>query len=223
MRRIAFINEKGGTCKTTLAVNIAAWLAQERRHAGPAGGPGHPGPRGQVAGPGRAHAAAATSSTCSPTRPCRFDGRGAAHRRSRASSSCPPTRRWPSFPRASWPRTPRRAHRLAERLARAEAAGYDVVVFDAPPSHGAHHAQHPGGRHRGGDARGAHLPRAGRLRRGGRDGAQRGRARSTAARAARQPGGADALPEDRAGRRDPRASSRRTSPTRWPPRRSAST
>jgi chromosome partitioning protein len=27
MRRIAFMNEKGGTCKTTLCVNIAAWLA----------------------------------------------------------------------------------------------------------------------------------------------------------------------------------------------------
>lgn len=30
MRRIAFINEKGGTCKTTLAVNIGAWLAREK-------------------------------------------------------------------------------------------------------------------------------------------------------------------------------------------------
>jgi chromosome partitioning protein len=30
MRRIAFINEKGGTCKTTLAVSTAAWLARER-------------------------------------------------------------------------------------------------------------------------------------------------------------------------------------------------
>ncbi|MHB1844570.1 MAG: ParA family protein [Deltaproteobacteria bacterium] len=30
MRRIAFINEKGGTCKTTLAVNLAAWLAKEK-------------------------------------------------------------------------------------------------------------------------------------------------------------------------------------------------
>ena len=27
MRRIAFINEKGGSCKTTLAVNIAAYIA----------------------------------------------------------------------------------------------------------------------------------------------------------------------------------------------------
>jgi chromosome partitioning protein len=27
MRRIAFINEKGGTCKTTLCVNLGAWLA----------------------------------------------------------------------------------------------------------------------------------------------------------------------------------------------------
>ncbi|MBM4379437.1 MAG: AAA family ATPase, partial [Deltaproteobacteria bacterium] len=31
MRRLAFINEKGGTCKTTLAVSVAAWLATERR------------------------------------------------------------------------------------------------------------------------------------------------------------------------------------------------
>ncbi len=29
-RRIAFINEKGGTCKTTLAVHTAAWLATEK-------------------------------------------------------------------------------------------------------------------------------------------------------------------------------------------------
>jgi chromosome partitioning protein len=30
MRRIAFINEKGGTCKTTLCVNLGAWLASRR-------------------------------------------------------------------------------------------------------------------------------------------------------------------------------------------------
>ncbi|HET7754329.1 MAG TPA: ParA family protein [Anaeromyxobacteraceae bacterium] len=30
MRRVAFINEKGGTCKTTLCVNVAAWLARRR-------------------------------------------------------------------------------------------------------------------------------------------------------------------------------------------------
>jgi chromosome partitioning protein len=30
MRRIAFINEKGGTCKTTLCVNVGAWLARRR-------------------------------------------------------------------------------------------------------------------------------------------------------------------------------------------------
>lgn len=28
MRRIAFVNEKGGTCKTTLCVNTGAWLAR---------------------------------------------------------------------------------------------------------------------------------------------------------------------------------------------------
>ncbi len=31
MRRVAFINEKGGTCKTTLCVNVAAWLAASGR------------------------------------------------------------------------------------------------------------------------------------------------------------------------------------------------
>jgi chromosome partitioning protein len=30
MRRVAFINEKGGTCKTTLCVNMGAWLATRR-------------------------------------------------------------------------------------------------------------------------------------------------------------------------------------------------
>lgn len=30
MRRVAFVNEKGGTCKTTLCVNMGAWLARER-------------------------------------------------------------------------------------------------------------------------------------------------------------------------------------------------
>jgi chromosome partitioning protein len=30
VRRIAFINEKGGTCKTTLCVNVGAWLARRR-------------------------------------------------------------------------------------------------------------------------------------------------------------------------------------------------
>ncbi len=29
-KRVAFINEKGGTCKTTLAVNCAAWLAERK-------------------------------------------------------------------------------------------------------------------------------------------------------------------------------------------------
>lgn len=30
MRRVAFINEKGGSCKTTLCVHVAAWLATGR-------------------------------------------------------------------------------------------------------------------------------------------------------------------------------------------------
>ncbi|MFQ5458486.1 MAG: ParA family protein, partial [Myxococcota bacterium] len=30
-RRIAFINEKGGSCKTTLAVNLGAFFAHYRK------------------------------------------------------------------------------------------------------------------------------------------------------------------------------------------------
>ena len=31
VRRIAFVNEKGGTGKTTLAVHVAAWIARARK------------------------------------------------------------------------------------------------------------------------------------------------------------------------------------------------
>ena len=29
MRKIAFVNEKGGSGKTTLAINVSAWLAEQ--------------------------------------------------------------------------------------------------------------------------------------------------------------------------------------------------
>jgi chromosome partitioning protein len=133
MRRIAFINEKGGTCKTTLAVNTAAWLASARGlkvllvdldtqgHAGKSLGLDvrtlprnvfhlltEPGVRLEDV-----------------VRPSAVEG----------LSVLPAYKEMADLPLAV-AQDERRAHRLADRLAPAEAAGYDALVFDAPPSMG---------------------------------------------------------------------------------------
>ncbi len=133
MRRIAFINEKGGTCKTTLAVNTAAWLASARGlkvllvdldtqgHAGKSLGLDvrtlprnvfhlltEPGVRLEDV-----------------VQPSAVEG----------LSVLPAYKEMADFPLVV-AQDERRAHRLADRLAPAEAAGYDVLVFDAPPSMG---------------------------------------------------------------------------------------
>jgi chromosome partitioning protein len=133
MRRIAFINEKGGTCKTTLAVNTAAWLAKDRGlkvllvdldtqgHAGKSLGldvrtlPRNvfhlltdPGVRLEDV-----------------IQPSAIEG----------LSVLPAYKEMADFPLVV-AQDERRAHRLAERLAPAEALGFDVIVFDAPPSMG---------------------------------------------------------------------------------------
>ena len=133
MRRIAFINEKGGTCKTTLAVNTAAWLARDRGlkvllvdldtqgHAGKSLGldvrtlPRNvfhlltdPGVRLEDV-----------------VYPSALEG----------LSVLPAYKEMADFPMVV-AQDERRAHRLAERLAPAGAAGYDALVFDAPPSMG---------------------------------------------------------------------------------------
>ncbi len=133
MRRIAFINEKGGTCKTTLAVNTAAWLAREKGlkvllvdldtqgHAGKSLGldvrtlPRNvfhlltdPGVRLEDV-----------------VRPSAIEG----------LSVLPAYKEMADFPLVV-ANDERQAHRLAERLAPAEAAGAQAIVFDAPPSMG---------------------------------------------------------------------------------------
>ncbi|NTX12743.1 ParA family protein [Myxococcus sp. CA056] len=133
MRRIAFINEKGGTCKTTLAVNTAAWLAKERDlrvllvdldtqgHAGKALG-----------------------------LDVRTLSRNVFHLLTDDSVRLEDVVRPSAVPRldvlpaykemADFPvvvaADARRAHRLADRLEAAREAGYDAVVFDSPPSMG---------------------------------------------------------------------------------------
>ncbi|XXF76660.1 ParA family protein [Myxococcaceae bacterium GXIMD 01537] len=133
MRRIAFINEKGGTCKTTLAVNTAAWLARERKlkvllvdldtqgHAGKSLGLDvRTLPRNVF------HLLTDPSVRFEDVvQPSAVEG----------LFVIPAYKEMADFPVAV-AADPRRAHRLAERLAPAEAAGFDVIVFDAPPSMG---------------------------------------------------------------------------------------
>jgi chromosome partitioning protein len=133
MRRIAFINEKGGTGKTTLAVNTAAWLAREcglkvllvdldtQGHAGKSLGV-------DVRTLPRNVFHLLTEDAVRLTdvvQPCAVPG----------LSVLPSYKEMADFPVAV-AQDERRAHRLAERLAPAEAAGYQVIVFDAPPSMG---------------------------------------------------------------------------------------
>ena len=133
MRRIAFINEKGGTCKTTLAVNTAAWLAQERGlkvllvdldtqgHAGKSLGLDvRTLPRNVF------HLLTDASVRFEDVvRPSQVEGLDVILAYKEMAE----------FPVAV-AADPARARRLAERLAPAEAAGFDAIVFDAPPSMG---------------------------------------------------------------------------------------
>ncbi|HZI12031.1 MAG TPA: ParA family protein [Myxococcus sp.] len=133
MRRIAFINEKGGTCKTTLAVNTAAWLAREKGlkvllvdldtqgHAGKALGL-------DVRTLPRNVFHLLTDEAVrfeDVVRPSSVEGLDVV----------PAYKEMAEFPVAV-AQDARRAHRLAERLKAAEAAGYDAILFDAPPSMG---------------------------------------------------------------------------------------
>lgn len=133
MRRIAFINEKGGTCKTTLAVNVAAWLARERQQRVLLVDLDTQGHAGKSLG-----------------LDVRTLPRNVFHLLTDADvrledvvqrtaleglDVVPAYKEMAEFP-VVVAADPRRAHRLADRLQAAEAAGYDAIVFDAPPSMG---------------------------------------------------------------------------------------
>jgi chromosome partitioning protein len=133
MRRIAFINEKGGTGKTTLAVSTAAWLATERGlkvllvdldtqgHAGKSLGVDvRTLPRNVF------HLLTQDGVRLEDVvQPTAVPG----------LSVLPSYKEMADFP-VEVAQDERRAHRLAERLAPAQEAGYQAVVFDSPPSMG---------------------------------------------------------------------------------------
>jgi chromosome partitioning protein len=131
LRRIAFINEKGGTCKTTLAVNVGAYLAREKGarvllvdldtqgHAGKSLGVDvrslEPNAFHWLSDP--------TVRTDQVIRGTAVEG----------LSLIPSYKQMSEFPVAV-ASDPRREHRLADRLAEPAVQGFDAVVFDSPPS-----------------------------------------------------------------------------------------
>jgi chromosome partitioning protein len=133
MRRIAFINEKGGTCKTTLAVNTAAWLARDR---------GLKVLLVDLDTQGHAGKSLGLDVRTLPRNVFHLLTDPSVRLEDVVHSSAieglsvlPSYKEMADFPLVV-ANDERRAHRLAERLAPAEAAGFDTIVFDAPPSMG---------------------------------------------------------------------------------------
>jgi chromosome partitioning protein len=130
MRRIAFINEKGGSCKTTLCVNVAAWLAAERGlrvlvvdmdtqgHAGKSLGVDV---RGLA--PTVHEWLLGTATLEAAARPTAIPG----------LTLLPANKALAGFPVAV-AAAPDRAERLRERLGQVPAGAFDAALIDSPPS-----------------------------------------------------------------------------------------
>src|SRR5512145_2366450 len=129
MRRIAFINEKGGSCKTTLCVNVAAWMAARGRrvlvadldtqgHAGKALGIDvrRLAPTIHEWLLGGARFAEVVRSTAIP-----------------GLDLLPANKELAGFPVAAAPAADR-AERLRRRLDELPEGAYDAVLVDSPPS-----------------------------------------------------------------------------------------
>jgi chromosome partitioning protein len=131
MRRIAFVNEKGGTCKTTLCVNTAAWVAARR------------GARGLVADlDTQGHAGKALGVDVRGITPTVRDvlvGDGLSVREAARPTPVPGLDLLPAnkdlagFP-VEVANLPDRADRLRRRLDEIPAGTWDAVLIDAPPS-----------------------------------------------------------------------------------------
>lgn len=130
MRRVAFINEKGGSCKTTLCVNVGAWLATARSlrvlvadldtqgHAGKSLGV-------DVRGlsPTIHEWLLGEASFDAVVRPTPVPG----------LDLLPANKVLAGLP-VALAASPDRATRLADRLAAIPAGRYDAVLIDSPPS-----------------------------------------------------------------------------------------
>ncbi|MFL5318494.1 MAG: ParA family protein [Myxococcaceae bacterium] len=133
MRRIAFINEKGGTCKTTLAVNVAAYLAEKKQQRVLLVDLDTQGHAGKSLGldvrqlqPNVFHWLSDSS--------VKFEQ--VVQRTALENLHVVPSyKQMGEFP-IEVAQDPERARLLERRIGEAEKLGYDVVVFDSPPSMG---------------------------------------------------------------------------------------
>ncbi len=133
MRRIALINEKGGTCKTTLAVNIAAYFAQRKGlkvllmdldtqgHAGKSLGIDVRSISPNVFN-FLVDESVRLEDVIQPTGLNNL-------------SLVPSYKNMCEFPTAL-ASDPRRFHRLLDRFSATEILDFDLIIFDAPPSMG---------------------------------------------------------------------------------------
>lgn len=131
-RRIAFINEKGGTGKTTLAVNVAAWFALKKKR------------RVLLLDlDTQGHAGKSLGLDVRQTRPGMFelltDPNLELDTVTRATAVpglwvVPSWKSMAEFPTEA-AADPERARRLSQKLSDVDGR-YDVVIFDAPPSLG---------------------------------------------------------------------------------------
>jgi chromosome partitioning protein len=130
MRRVAFINEKGGTCKTTLCVNIGAWMALRRGRRVLLCDLDTQGHAGKALG--------LDVRVLAPTAREWLDGAApfeAVVRRTAIPGLdlVPANKSLAGFPMAA-AADPGREGRLAERLAAVPPGSYHLALIDAPPS-----------------------------------------------------------------------------------------
>ncbi|WP_242338791.1 MULTISPECIES: ParA family protein [unclassified Anaeromyxobacter] len=129
MRRIAFVNEKGGTCKTTLCVNVAAHLAARglRVLVADLDTQGH---AGKSLGVDVRGLSPTIHDLLAGDRP--MDAI-AVRTPIQGLELLPANKELAAFPVAV-ASSPDRAERLARRLDAIPAGRYDAVLIDAPPS-----------------------------------------------------------------------------------------
>jgi chromosome partitioning protein len=131
MRRIAFVNEKGGTCKTTLCVNTAAWIAGQRGMRVLVADLDTQGHAGKVLG--------IDVRGLSPTIRDVLMGNSLSVKQVALATAVPGLDLLPAnkdlagFP-VEVASSPDRADRLCRRLDEVPAGSWDAVLIDAPPS-----------------------------------------------------------------------------------------
>ena len=131
MRRVAFVNEKGGTCKTTLCVNIGAWLARERGRRVLVADLDTQGHAGKSLGLDvRGLAPTIRELLLDPALPVEAVARSTAVPRLEV---LPANKDLAAFP-VDVAAHPDRAGKLQALVGRIPADRYDLVLFDAPPS-----------------------------------------------------------------------------------------